>query len=494
MAALAAVCICLYLPMLHADFVWDARGVILTNQYVHGLHNLPDVLTLQVMGRDVMDNNRPVFLLCAMLDYALWGTNPFGYHLTNILLHALVTVLLFTFARQLAGGALWPAFFGALLFAVHPLNCEAVAEVTYRKDLIAASGILAALNLAAIFQPRLSSRNLLLAAACLVCLLLAVGAKENGVAGPAVLVSYWLLFRRHESLRGWGLLSAASVLVVTAFLIARFSMPPKESIIFTEAPARLGGSFLETLRIQPRLWAFYLRQVLVPMDLCADYGPYSVRNFGFGLSLAAVLAVVGVQAFFAAKSRVVCLGVVIFWLALLPVSNLVPIYRPMADRFLYLPLCGVALMLAALGVAARRQARLLAAAALAGAGLYAFTTFEREAVWQNDGALWRDTMKKNPFSDTAANNLAQALLAEGKPAEAAQAAEQAIRLSEAKFADPFALLAIALDQLGRTADADAAYKKAVALDARYRTPDLLVQALICEPREAQQLEILARRN
>ena len=98
------------------------------------------------------------------------------------------------------------------------------------------------------------------------------------------------------------------------------------------------------------------------------------------------------------------------------------------------------------------------------------------------------------MGNKATYNLAQALLAEGKPAEAARAAEQAIRLSEAKSADPFALLAIALDQLGRATDADAAYKRAVALDARYRTPDLLVKALICEPREAQQLEIIARRN
>jgi len=225
------------------------------------------------------------------------------------------------------------------------------------------------------------------------------------------------------------------------------------------------------------------------MDLCADYGPYTIRNFGLGLSLAALLAVAGAQAFCSVKSRMACLGAAVFWLSLLPVSNLVPIYRPMADRFLYLPLCGAALMLATLGGAAKRGTRLLAAA-----GLYAFSTFEREHVWQNSAALWRDTMEKNPFSNTAANNLAGALMAEGKPAEAARAAEQAIRLSEAKSADPFAVLAIALDQLGRAADADAAYQQAVALDARYRHPDSLVKALIWEPEDVQRLEVLARRN
>jgi protein O-mannosyl-transferase len=494
MAALAAVCIALYLPMLRADFVWDARCVILTNDYVQGLQHLPEVLTLRVMGRDVMDNNRPVFLLSAMLDYALWGRNPFGFHLTNLLLHALVTVLLFAFARRLLVGAPWAAFFGSLLFAVHPLNCEAVAEISYRKDLIAAAGILAGLNLAAVFQPRWSPRNLFLACASVACLVLAVGAKENGVAGPPTLVVYWLLFRRREPQRGWIVLSAASALAVTAFLVARFTASPQPSIIFTEAPMRLGGSFLETLRVQPRIWAFYLRQIVAPMDLCADYGPYTLRNFGLGLSLAVLLAVAVAQAFVSVKSRVACLGTAIFWLSLLPVSNLVPIYRPMADRFLYLPLCGVALMLAALGGRAQRGTRLLAGAALLVAGLYAFSTFEREHVWQNSGALWRDTLEKNPLSSTAANNLAQALIVEGKATEAAQAAERAIQLTEAKSADPFALLAIVLDQLGRAADADAAYKRAVALDARYRNPDSLVKALIWEVEDAQRLEVVARRN
>ena len=196
---LVVVAFALYWPSLNADFVWDARSVILTNSYVHGLRNLPDVLTLRVMRLDVIDNNRPLFLVTAMLDWALWGTNPFGYHLTNNLLHALVVALLFAFARKLMAGAPpWAPFFAALLFAVHPLNCETVAEISYRKDLIVAACILGALNLAAIFQPVFSRRNVLLGGGCVVCLLLAAATKENAVAGPFALGAYWLLFRRDE--------------------------------------------------------------------------------------------------------------------------------------------------------------------------------------------------------------------------------------------------------------------------------------------------------
>ncbi|MEI8341882.1 MAG: hypothetical protein WCH43_10160, partial [Verrucomicrobiota bacterium] len=181
---LAVIALALYWPSLSFDFVWDARAVIMTNPYVHGLRHLGEILTLRVMHLDVIDNNRPVFLLSAMLDWTLWGANPFGYHLTNVLLHALVSVLLFAFLRRLMNGVPpWAPFFAALVFAVHPVNCEAVAEISYRKDLIAAAGILAALNFAGMFQPMFSRRNLLLGAACVGSMLIAAGTKENAVAG-----------------------------------------------------------------------------------------------------------------------------------------------------------------------------------------------------------------------------------------------------------------------------------------------------------------------
>jgi hypothetical protein len=492
---LAAVVFALYWPSLGSDFVWDGRAVILTNSYVHGLRHLPDVLTLRVMHQDVIDNNRPVFLLTVMLEWALWGANPFGYHLTNLLLHALATVLLFAWLRKLLnGGPPWVPFFAALIFAVHPVNCEAVAEVSYRKDLIATAGLLAALNFAAIFQPVFTRRNFLLGAACVACLLVAVGTKENGVAGPFALGAYWLLFRRGEPRRGWIALVGVSLLAVTAFMIARFTLPPWPSVIFTQKPLRLGGSVASTLLIQPRIWAFYFRQIVWPLDLCGEYNAYSIRNFNLGLSLAALIAVLGGQIYIASKSRVACLGVALFWLSLLPVSNFIPIYRPMADRFLYMPMCGVALMLAALGGMPWLHARLMAAAACTAACVLAAVTFRQENVWRNSFTLWTDAAAKNPVSFTAANNLAETLLNRGDFAGAVDSADKAVRLTGAREANPFATAAVALDHLGKTANADAAYRKAAELDARYREPEKLVEALILTPEEAQQLEVIARRN
>ena len=492
---LAAVALGLYWPSLYAGFAWDARSVILTNSYVHGLRNLPDVLTLRVMHLDVIDNNRPVFLLSAMLDWAIWGANPFGYHLVNNLLHALVAVLLFALMRKLMPGAPpWVLFLAALIFAVHPVNCETVAEISYRKDLIAAAGILGALHFAVSFQPVFSRRNFLLGGACVASLLLAAGAKENGVAGPFLLIVYWVLFRRNEPWRGWLGLGAAAFLLVTAFMVARFTLPPWPSLIFTEKPQRLGGSFAETLAIQPRIWAFYFRQIIWPVDLCADYRAYSIRNFSLVPALVALVAVAGVQVYCAVKNRVACLGVAFFWLSLLPVSNFIPIYRPMADRFLYLPMCGVALMLAAFGCIEKLRTRATAVAICAVACALAVATFHQQNVWQNSFNLWKDTAAKNPFSFTALNNLSEELVERGDFAGAVTIAESAIRLSDARQPNPFATAAVAFNQLGRPADADAAFRKAAELDARYREPHSLVKALILTENQAQRLETIARRN
>ena len=114
-----------------------------------------------------------------------------------------------------------------------------------------------------------------------------------------------------------------------------------------EKPSRLGGSLLDSLLIEARILTAYVRNFFWPSALCADYGLYSLRDIGLGLSLAVMVCIAVGQVWMSSRNRVFALGAVICLVALLPVSNIIPIFRPMADRFLYLPMIGVALMLAA---------------------------------------------------------------------------------------------------------------------------------------------------
>jgi hypothetical protein len=498
----------LYLPALSADFVWDARAKILISNFIHEPGNLPDVLTGHVLTRDVLDNNRPANLLSLMIDAALWGKRAAGYHATSVTLHAAVCVMIFLLLVRLLpasglggglGGGLGPAFVAALAFAVHPLNCEAVSEVSYREDLLVAASILVGLFAAMGFLKRAGLwRNLALGGVCCIALLFGVEAKENGIAGPVVLTCYWLLWRRKEARMPWAALLAGAWLVVLGFLAARFTLRPEHSAIFTAPPQRVGGSLGMSLLIQLRIWAMELFQIIAPHGLCADYGPYSLRNYSVWLSALVVALVAGGQVFLLTRHRLFALGSVFFWAGLLPVSNIVPIFRPMADRFLYVPMIGLAVLLAeglflagGLGRAARAAVYALVIVWMGAAIVF---TVLRERVWHDSLALWQDTAAGNPYSFSAADNLGWALFDAGRYQEAAGAFTRSIKLSYGTEADPWGGLALACEAAGQRAGADLAFHRALALDARYAHPQELVRALTCEDDIAGKLEVLAGRN
>jgi len=503
--AIAVAAWLLYARTLGADFVWDARSKVLINPFIHDVSNLPSVLTGRVLRLDVLDNNRPGNLLSLMLDAMLWGMNPAGYHATSVLLHGIVCAMLFLLILRLIerdpeteGAVPWPAFLAALAFAVHPLNCEPVSEVSYREDLLVAFGILTALLGATEFlrKPGLG-RNLGIAALCCIALLFAVSSKENGVAGPVALAGYWLLWRRGDKPAPWIGLVAAASLAVGVFTVARFTVLPAHSIIMTGKPERLGGpSIIDTLHLQVRIWAVYLRHIVWAAGLCADYSYYSLLNYPEGISAAAVALVVAGLGFLATRGRMFAFGALIFLAALLPVSNLVPLYRPMADRFLYVPLLGGAFLLAeglrrARGTRAWQPACIALAVAIPAC---AAATFVREHVWHDSLTLWQQTLAEDPASSTAADNLGWALLDVDRPRQAEPAFRRGILLTFNHDASPFGGLALALDAQGRTAEANDAFFRAAALDWRYWRPQELVRALEDEPPVADKLQVLATRN
>lgn len=480
---LALVAAALYLPSLSADFAWDSVMQVRNDHFIHDPRNLPAVLTLRVLSMDVLDFNRPAQLLSLMADAALWGRHPFGFHLTNLLLHAGVTALLFLLARRLIG--LWPAVAAALVFAVHPLHAEAVAEVGNREDLLAAFFTLAGLN--AVARWGATWRGAL---GALPCFFLAVAAKETAVVAPVLLALYWWGFRRAEPRRAWLALLAAAALVVGGFLVARFALAPRESVIFVRKPERIGGSWAGMAALQPRIWAFYLRQIVWPRDLCADYGPWNLRPVTLPAAVAALGLLIGAQVWLGRRDRAFAFGAATFWLALMPVSNFVPLYQPIADRFLYLPLAGLALSAGALAARFRRGPLLLGLLALPLAPL----AWQQQQVWHDELSLWQHVIRKNPGSIHGYNNLGCALVNAGRLDEALRVFERSLALSEGRNPDTWAQLALIFNERGQTAEADAAFRKAVELDARLGDPELISRAVMWDPSQLERWRVLAARH
>lgn len=522
---LAGVTVAVFSTTLAAGFVYDARLQILTDPFLHDPRNWWPVLTFGVLRMDVLDFNRPVHLASLMLDAVVWGKAPFGYHLTSVLLHAANVVLAWTVLRRLCGeshdavrdatgspdrgpeprgvraSSVGPlaAAAAALIFAVHPVVTEAVCEPTFREDLLVAFFTLSGLLLAMGRRPAVPGRDAWRAAACIACGLLAIGSKESGIAAPAVIGVYWLLFRRGERGWFWPVVIGGAKVAVLGFLAARFLLEPEASRIFESRPQYPGGSLAAAMLIELRILALYAQLVVLPMNLCADYGLYSVAHLPLPVAGALVVTLVVAAGVAIRVDRRMLLAITLIVVPLLPVSNVIPIYRAAADRYLYLPMAGVALaaglLLDAPWLAGRDRWRSrLLIGVIAADILLGFGCMARQKVWADQLALWTDTFRKNPAAYTAAAGFAEALREAGRLTEAEQAARRAIALSEGRRGDPWATLALILDDQGRATEAFAALDTAIELDAKLADPDARVAALAMERSYADALERLQARR
>ena len=345
-----------------------------------------------------------------------------------------------------------------LIFALHPLAVESVAEISYSSSLLVAFFTLAALLIATSFDPQNKRTSFLAGSLGTLCALGAVTAKESGIAAPLLLGIYWLLYRRHESKGPWiGFLASASA-VSAAFLVARFEFAPSE----TGHPSYLGGAFSQVFFMQPRLWVFMMGKMIWPTRLSADYTPIEQIGPQVAQAIGILVTVVALQSWLATKSRLGALGVATYWAGLATVSNFVPLFRPLADRFYYLPLVGVSMQILALLLIALpspwRFWGILAPLCTALVPLMALT-LQREKVFAGDFPLWTDTLRVSPDSAVAHSGLGWALYQKGQVDEAISHYQKGLQINP-DMAETHNNLGLAFYQKGQWEDALAEYEKA----------------------------------
>jgi len=467
---LATLTFLVYWPSLSSDFVYDAHIEVIDEGFITSLTNLPDVFTFKVLTMNLMLGDRPGQLLYLMLIAAICGQGPFGYHLCSNLLHAINVALLFIFLQRLirielpglTGRALLKAHAVAavvtLIFALHPINTETVANVSYSSDLLVTFFTLLALLAAMAFHPG----NYLLAGAIgTLCAFASVICKESGLTTSLLLVAYWFLFRRNETKTPWLIFLGAAIFATVVFLAARlYFAPPNPSYL-----TYLGGSLAQVFWIQPRIWIFMMGKLALPDSLSADYLVEDVAHFSTPISLAILLVVLSLQGWLSWKSRLGALGVAFYWLGLATVSNFIPLYRPMADRFYYLPMAGVALQLAALFLMTlklRAGFWLALTPWLILLLLLALSTVIREDVFASDFALWSDTVQVSPNSALAHSNLGRSLYQRGKVDESMHELQKALAL-HSDYADAHYNIGIILYHKKRLDEAIAHFRRALEI-------------------------------
>ncbi len=416
---LLAACVVSYANGLTGDFTYDDKAIIRDDPRIQSWKRLPEIFTTHYFGGPLNTGTayRPVDLLSLAANYAIHGKSTFGYHLTNLALHAANVLLLFLllrrrFGEEVAGGA-------ALLFAVMPVHVEAVTSLVGRAELLSAFFCLLAL-LAALRAKR-SPSVLAYAAACL-GYLLAIFSKESAVVLPGLLLLYEMaegeggfLRRLVRELRAHPLFYLGFVLPLAAMFAVRFA------VLKGLLMSKFAGVFelenpLVTLRALPRVGnaaALLLRQIgrtVLPIYLSADESAWQLpilrpRDILFGLSLLAVAGLLAAGAFLFRRRPRAAFGILFFLLAALPTANALFVTGTIfAERLMYLPSAGLALVLSSVLTGRegsfrgnRRAASALAAVALA----YGARTVVRNSVWQSDDALFANLIATSPRSAKA---------------------------------------------------------------------------------------------
>jgi tetratricopeptide (TPR) repeat protein len=448
LALVAAIALAGFANALRNGFVGDDVGIIEHNPRLDRPWDVRTFFTTPYWG-DYLPNSRlyrPLTIMSFALDRAVFGPGPLGVHLMNVLTNAAIAILVYALALRCTRRRL-VALLTALLFSIHPVHTEVVANGVGRAELGATLAMLAALHLHLSYarhadpvQPtrrtRLKQATRLTAIATLY--LVALLFKESAIVLPGLMfLMEWLLVRGGAwramlpRLPGYLLLLVPLAIFAAARVAVVGPQPPAPQEVL------LGASTAQRLLHASATTLQYIGQLAVPLRLCADYSDY--RNLirptlADPLVLASLAAWVGVAALAVVLARrrqhLLLFALGWFFLALLPASNLLmPVGTIRADRLLFVPSLGFTLVAAdLLARLTRRQKVLGVSLVLIILGFYGWRTWTRNQDWYSQDALWARTVRDNPGSAMAWFGHAQSLHRQQQLELAAQAYERAAQL------------------------------------------------------------------
>jgi len=484
LAVLLLAALAVYGPCLKGGFLWDDDVMLTQNQLVKSPGGLGGIW-FSTQPFDYC----PLTLTSFWIEWHLWRLQPAGYHVTNVLLHALSAFLLWRILQRLKVPG---AFVAAAVFVVHPVCVASVAWIAERKNTLSLPFFLLSLlaylrfdeltsSPSAFRAPRSASPTSSFYLLALAAFLLALLSKASVVVLPLVLLlcCWWRRNRitRLDLLRAapFFLLALALGLVTVWFQFHRAMGGPEQHT----------DSLL--IRIIGGTWAvwFYLAKALLPLNLAVMYSrwpiaPASPWSYVPGLLLLGLFALLWRCR--AGWARPLLFGLGYFVITLLPVLGLFDVYYfslcRVADHWQYLSIIGIIALVMGVAASSLRGAdhggKPLPGGwlRLVGPGLavlllaaLAIGSWQRAAIYARPLSLWRDAVAKTPQSSVARNYYGNALEAEGKLDEALTQYAAAQSFMPANV-DACINLGIALTRKGELDAARAQLRRALELNPR----------------------------
>ncbi len=439
-----------YANAIPNGFAYDDTSILAQNEVVTE-GNVLEAWTRPYWPRHSEDSGlyRPVTVSSFAAEWRVFGPNPVGYHAVNVGVHAVASLLLLWLL--IGWTTVAAATVGASIFAVHPLHTEAVANIVGRGELYAAASVLAALLLyeRGRHWSGLARYVRLLAIGALY--FIGLGSKEIAVTLPGLMVLIdvfrsqdrgLLLKRIRDDLPVYAICLAA----LGAYLVARLSVVGA-LLGDLPAPSLRGLTTAERLITAVSLWPQFLRLLLFPLSLSADYSPavlFPVR------SLVTIEAVLGLLVLFGlgvVVSRtwttrpLIAGGILWFGVAVSPVAQVFfPTGVLLAERTLYLPSVAIALVAAGLwsAVSVREESPRTVSpiyrwATVLVVALLLVRTVERNPTWMSTFATLETLSREHPESSLAVRTRATGMVRAGDFARGAELYEIAVELAPANY-------------------------------------------------------------
>lgn len=444
MLALLTFVIVVYAATLNHAFLsnWDDDKYVTANESIRGfsLQHVKTVFTSFYVG-----NYAPVQMISYMLDYSFWGMWAGGYLLTNLLVHTVNGILIYVLIIRIYDNRLW-AFFAAFIFLFHPVQVESVAWISQRKNLLAMFFSLVAFSRYIAYRERGWGDAKLVYVLSLAAFVAALLAKSVAVILPVILMLYDLCFVEKTKKTRWLLDKTPYLLAAgaVALLAMKSQLPEYEG----GRVGYHGGSPLATLFTMLPVFIRYIGMIFWPLSLSAVYSPLIRTGIDqvVLLSFVVLLLLAFAASVLYRKRKDLFFWYVLFFLGLVPVSQLVPLVTLMNDRYLYFPLLGASVFITLfLGQSIQqfpKTARifLITVCCLMITALPVLS-FQRVHVWKNAIILWTDATHSTPASREAWFGLGNAFHNENRYTEAVSAYEKALDL-DPKYLDALDNLAL----------------------------------------------------
>jgi tetratricopeptide (TPR) repeat protein len=511
-ALIAGIVLIIYWPAIHGDFILDDDLLLTDNSLIKA----PDGLTHIWFTSEAIDY-WPVTNSSFWFQWRLWGMNPTGYHITNLVLHIADSLLIWLLLKRLLipGG-----FLAALLFAVHPVNVESVAWIAQHKNLLSLLffllSLLCYLKSQSSAATRLEKRPRRLPDAVDLCpfpwsrwyflsllaFTLAMLSKGSVAILPLVLllIIWW---QRDQICRSdlWQTAPFFAVAILLTLVNIWFQTHGADtatrSVTFAQRLAGAGAS----------LW-FYLFKAFLPLNLVFVYPQWNidVANPLWWLPFAAVVAVtvVLIRAAYSSKnswSRNLLFAWVFFCVALLPVLGFVDVgymkHSLVADHYQHIALIGMVAWFAAAATTWYRHSpttvkTILQICAASAVAALALLSWRQTQFYASSITLYETTLQQNPSSWLIQTNLSVDLADVDRTQEAINHAQEALRLKP-DYAEAHTALGVALAKQGKTDQAIEEYRTALQLNPDFaEAASNLGAALGGKGQMSQAIEYLQR--